>query len=112
MTKTKDSFCSYCGTAYATPLVYPRTCANEACGVTVWDNPIPFAWALGPVSLGGRTGLLVVRRGIEPQRGKLALVGGFIEAHEPWHVAAAREVREETSVIIDPARLEPLWYVS
>jgi len=67
----------------------------------VWANPIPVAVALVPVAWRGRTGLLVVRRGIEPRRGLLALVGGFVEEHERWQTAAAREVREETGVSID-----------
>jgi ADP-ribose pyrophosphatase YjhB (NUDIX family) len=53
-----------------------------------------------------------VRRGIEPGKGKLALVGGFVEEHETWQAAAAREVREETSVLVDPASMDPFWYVS
>jgi ADP-ribose pyrophosphatase YjhB (NUDIX family) len=55
---------------------------------------------------------LVVRRGIEPARGKLALVGGFLEEHERWQVGAAREIREETAVELDPATIEPFYYAS
>jgi len=112
MIRTRDTFCSYCGTAYAPPLAYPRTCANPACGVQVWANPIPVAVALVPVVHRERTGLLVVRRAIEPRIGMLALVGGFIEEHETWQAAAAREVREEAGVTIDPARVESFWCVS
>lgn len=106
----RDTFCSHCGTRYSPPLSYPRTCAG--CGVTVWDNPIPVCVALVPVRLAERKGLLVIRRAIEPGRGKLALVGGFLEAHEAWAVGAAREVREETGVVVDPARLRPRGFVS
>jgi ADP-ribose pyrophosphatase YjhB (NUDIX family) len=53
----------------------------------------------------------VIRRAIPPV-GRLALIGGFVEAHETWQACAAREVREEAGVIIDPAALEPLWYAS
>ena len=102
MPPTRDQFCSACGTAYAPPLSYPRLCANPACKMMVWANPIPVAVALVPVVHGGRTGLLVVRRGVEPRRGLLALVGGFVEDHERWQDAAAREVREEVHVEIDP----------
>jgi len=70
---TQDTFCSYCGTAYVPPLAYPRTCAT--CKTTVWSNPIPVSVVLVPVERDGRTGLLVVRRDIEPKRGLLALVG-------------------------------------
>jgi ADP-ribose pyrophosphatase YjhB (NUDIX family) len=105
----RDTFCSYCGTRFADPTTYPRMCT--ACGAQTWANPIPVAVVLLPVIDGARTGLLVVRRAIPPV-GKLALVGGFIEEHEPWQVCAAREMREETGIAIDPATLEPLWYAS
>lgn len=107
---TRDSFCSYCGTAFEPPLAYPRTCAK--CKTTIWANPIPVVLALVPIVREGRTGLLVVRRGVEPGRGKLALVGGFLEAHESWQAGAAREVREEVGVTIDASRLEPFHFVS
>ena len=112
MTRARDTFCSFCGTAYALPLVYPRKCANGACGAEVRANPVPVAVLLLPVAHEGRVGLLVVRRGIEPRRGMLALVGGFVEEHETWQVAAAREVREETSVVVEASRMDSFWYVS
>ena len=110
MRPVRDTFCSYCGTAYASPLAYPRTCAH--CKTTVWANPVPVSVVLVPVQDAGRTGLLVVRRAIEPAAGKLALVGGFLEAHETWQQGGAREVREETGLVIDPAPLVPLWFAS
>jgi len=106
----RDSFCSFCGTAYVPPLRYPRTCPS--CRVEVWANPVPVVVVLVPVEREGRTGLLVVRRNIEPARGSVALVGGFLEAHESWQEGAAREVREESGVHIDPAALAPFWYAS
>lgn len=105
----RDTFCSYCGARFADPTAYPRMCT--ACGAQTWANPVPVAVVLLPVIDGPRTGLLVVRRAIPPV-GKLALVGGFVEEHESWQVCAARELREETGVAIDPATLEPLWYAS
>lgn len=108
----RDTYCSYCGTAFTPPLGYPRTCANVACRVTIWANPIPVSVVLAPIVHRGRTGLLVVRRAIEPRRGKLALVGGFLEEHETWQEGGAREVREEAGVTIDPASLEALWFTS
>src|SRR5262249_50251917 len=51
-------------------------------------------------------GLLVVRRGIEPGRGKLALPGGFIDVGETWQQAGAREVFEETGLRIDPGEID------
>jgi ADP-ribose pyrophosphatase YjhB (NUDIX family) len=102
----KDAFCSYCGTKFPEPLAYPRTCAT--CKAPIWANPIPVAVALVPVG----DGLLVIRRGIPPGVGKLALVGGFVEAHESWQVGCARELREEANVTIDPSTLRVLWLAS
>jgi ADP-ribose pyrophosphatase YjhB (NUDIX family) len=105
----RDTFCSFCGTGFSDVSAYPRTCAS--CGVQTWANPIPVAVALIPILDGERTGLLVVRRAIPPVGG-LALIGGFVEEHESWQACAAREVREEAGVTLDPAALEPLWYAS
>ncbi|MCE9576425.1 MAG: NUDIX domain-containing protein [Deltaproteobacteria bacterium] len=108
--RMRDAFCSFCGAAFAAPLTYPRTCAS--CGVTIWANPIPVVVALVPIAVEDRLGLLTVRRAIPPGIGKLALVGGFLEAHETWQHGGAREVREETGVAIDPAALAPFWFTS
>lgn len=110
MTPTRDTFCSFCGTAYPTPLSYPRTCTG--CKVMVWANPIPVSVVLVPVEREGKTGLLVVRRAIEPRKDKLAIVGGFLEEHETWAQGGAREVREETGVVIDETKLTPFWFTS
>jgi ADP-ribose pyrophosphatase YjhB (NUDIX family) len=110
MPPVRDTFCSYCGTSFGGATTYPRTCPG--CQTQVWANPIPVSVVLVPVETAGRTGLLVVRRAIPPQIGKLALVGGFLEEHESWQVGGAREVREEAGVEVDAATLEPLWFAS
>jgi ADP-ribose pyrophosphatase YjhB (NUDIX family) len=112
MRPVKDRFCSFCGTAYAEALTYPRRCPNGACGVEVWANPIPVCVLLVPVRVGEATGLLVLRRGIEPQKGMLALPGGFLEEHETWQEGAARELREELDVVVAPDGIDPLWFSS
>jgi len=91
----KNSHCSYCGARFADAAPWPRRCA--ACGNTSYLNPLPVAVLLQPVD----GGLLAIRRAIAPV-GKLALPGGFIDADEGWQAAAARELREETGVQIDP----------
>jgi ADP-ribose pyrophosphatase YjhB (NUDIX family) len=110
MSLTRDTFCSYCGKAYEAPLSYPRTCVG--CKTQVWANPLPVSVVLVPVVREQRTGLLVVRRAIEPRRGKLALVGGFLEEHETWAEGGSREIREETGVAVDPKTLETFWFTS
>ena len=110
MKRVRDTFCSYCGAGYSTTDGYPRTCG--ACSTTVWANPLPVSVVLVPVRHEGREGLLVIRRGIEPGKGKLALVGGFLEEHETWQAGGVREVKEECGVIVDPASVTPFWFTS
>jgi ADP-ribose pyrophosphatase YjhB (NUDIX family) len=98
------SHCSYCGTAYAPDLAWPRVCAH--CGETTWLNPLPVALVMMPIlEEDGRTGLLMVRRGIEPQLGLLGLPGGFIEEGESWQEGAVRELREETGLVADASEV-------
>lgn len=106
----RDAFCHSCGAPFADTSRYPRRCT--ICRTEVWANPIPVTIALVPVEHDGRTGLLVVRRAIQPQLGKLGLVGGFLEDHETWTEGAARETREEAGVAIDAAGIVPLWFTS
>lgn len=100
MAKLKDAFCSYCGAAFAPGMDYPRTCGG--CKETTWRNPIPVAVLMVPAG----DGLLTVRRAIEPGAGKLALPGGYVNFGETWQQAAAREVKEETSLPLDPSRIQ------
>lgn len=107
---TRDTFCSFCGTRFAEPLRYPRTCAH--CSQTIWSNPLPVSVVLQPVKHDGSDGLLVIRRNIEPKKGLLALTGGFLEDHETWQAGGAREVREETGLQLEPSSLSAFWFTS
>src|SRR5919205_2865126 len=97
--------CSHCGSRWPARTPWPRTCS--ACGETTWSNPIPVAVVLLPVRQpGGATGIVVIRRDIEPARGQLALPGGFIETGESWKQAAVRELREETGLLAEPHEVQ------
>ena len=91
----KNSHCSFCGARFGEPRIWPRTC--ETCHHASFLNPAPVAVVLLPVD----DGVLVVRRDIPPNRGALALPGGFIDHGESWRDAAVRELREETNIVID-----------
>jgi len=103
-THLPNSHCQYCGTAYAED-AWPRICTG--CGETTWRNPLPVSLLLVPVipAGGGRPGVVVVRRDIEPARGELCLPGGFLEYGETWQEGAARELREEAALHADPAEI-------
>jgi len=103
--RIQHSHCSYCGTAYQPDTPWPRTCAG--CTEITWRNPLPVAVVLLPVRrTAGGTGLVVIRRDIEPARGQLALPGGFIELGERWQEAAVRELREETGLLAEPSDVD------
>lgn len=92
----KDSHCGYCGAPYGGVTGWPRTCA--ACGDTAYRNPTPVAVALLPAYDADGTGLVVITRTIEPQRGGIALPGGYVDHAEEWQHALVRELREETGI--------------
>ncbi|MFC5803919.1 NUDIX domain-containing protein [Streptomyces formicae] len=93
----KDSHCSSCGAPYpAGATGWPRTCA--VCADVAYRNPLPVAVALVPAATARGTGLVVITRTIEPQRGGIALPGGFIDRAEDWRHAVVRELKEETGI--------------
>ena len=67
--------------------------ACYACGLVDWGNPTPVVVCLQPTTFDE---MIVVRRNIEPQKGKLCLPGGFIDEGENLWDAATRELMEET----------------
>lgn len=94
--RDRNAHCAACGAAYPPGAPWPRTCV--ACGETRWLNPTPVGVMIVPVD----DGVLLIRRGIEPRRGELALPGGFIVVGETWQQGAVRELREETDVVVAP----------
>lgn len=95
----KNSHCSYCGHAFNENEKWPRTCAK--CGNITFLNPLPVVVVLVPID----DGLVVIRRGVEPHKGILALPGGYIHSNESWQEAGAREVLEETGIHISPEEI-------
>jgi 8-oxo-dGTP diphosphatase len=91
---TPHTFCHFCGAKH-TEKKFPKTCG--ACREITWRNPTPVVVAIVR-TLG--SGLLTVRRDIEPEKGELAFPGGYVDFGESWQEAAAREVFEETSELV------------
>jgi len=67
----------------------------KACGWHYYHNPLPSVAILG---VNGQDEILLVKRGIEPDKGRWALPSGFIEVGETPEEAVLRELKEETGL--------------
>jgi thiamine-phosphate diphosphorylase len=90
------SFCPRCGSRLEKRNLEDRErdyC--PACRRVVYENPVP---ATAVLLFNGNDELLLVRRDVEPGRGKWCLPGGFQELGETPEQCALRELREETGL--------------
>lgn len=105
ITLQPHSFCSFCGERFAPQVGWPRPCAN--CGGVTYRNPLPVGVLIQPIEMSaGGQAVVLVRRAIQPQSGRLALPGGFLEVGETWQAGAARELYEETGITAVVAGIE------
>ncbi len=95
----KDSYCSFCGSQFSEDQVYPKDCSD--CHNITYVNPKPVAAVLLPIINEDRVGILTIRRAIPPFIGSLALPGGYVDVGETWQQGAARELFEETGIVVD-----------
>ena len=80
--------------------------ACPACGFIAYVNPRLVVTTI-PVTDAGEA--LLLRRGMEPSRGKWAQPGGFMEIDESVTEAAIRETLEETGILVEPGRIVGLY---
>jgi ADP-ribose pyrophosphatase YjhB (NUDIX family) len=103
------NFCSNCGAALAAgvpPTEHRERMACPACGFIAYVNPRLVVTTI-PVTDAGEA--LLLRRGIEPGRGRWAQPGGFMEVDETVTEAAVRETLEETGLLVEPGELLGLY---
>ena len=93
----KFKFCPVCGSRrWVEHNIKSKQC--EDCGFVYYANP---SAATAAFILNGRNEMLVVRRGKEPARGTLDLVGGFVDMYETVEEGMRREIKEETGLEVD-----------
>ena len=63
-----------------------------------WPRPMVTVDATVFTHCGGTTKVLLIKRGNEPDKGKWAVPGGFVDPDEELEDAAARELAEETGL--------------
>ena len=88
-------FCPSCGTSIPIPEIKSLECSH--CGFTYFFNP-----TIGTAGFieNDRGEVLLIKRGKNPAKGKLAPPGGFADYGESAEEALSREVREETGLEI------------
>lgn len=105
MTKCEDKthpldifrYCPVCGSPnFVTNNEKSKRCAD--CGFVYFFNP---SGATVAVIVNERDELLVVRRAKEPAKGTLDLPGGFLDCAETAEEGVAREVFEETGLVVE-----------
>jgi ADP-ribose pyrophosphatase YjhB (NUDIX family) len=103
------NYCSNCGTPLVEgipPTEHRERMACPRCGFIAYVNPRLVVTTI-PVTDDGRA--LLLRRGIEPSRGKWAQPGGFMEIDETVTEAAIRETLEETGLLVEPGEIVGLY---
>lgn len=102
MTTDQVNFCIRCGTSLVTQDCFGRsrpTC--PACGWVHFPDPKVAVAVL----VCDHNKILLVRRTNEPRRGYWTLPAGFMDAGEDPTLAAERECREETGLVVKVAHL-------
>jgi ADP-ribose pyrophosphatase YjhB (NUDIX family) len=93
-------FCPRCGhplTVRQLRTGEPPRLVCSSCGFVFYLDP---KVAVCTVIRTAQSGLILVRRAIEPGFGKWVVPGGYVDRGEPLHDAARREAREESGLIV------------
>ena len=101
------NFCPRCGAALETRECFgePRPCCPD-CGYVHFYHPQVAA----AVFIHDAERVLLIKRAVEPERGKWALPAGYVDAFEDPRQTAVREVREETGLDVRVTRLVDVFH--
>ncbi len=89
-------FCPFCAEPLAPRHLQGRErLICDKCGWVNYVNPLPVVACL-VLDPAGK--ILLIRRGVEPAKGAMALPGGFFEQEESPEEAGRRELKEETGL--------------
>ena len=92
----KYKFCYKCGSKAEIILVEGRKQAYcPECQTILYDNPIR---SVAVCTRNNDNQILLVKRAVEPEKGKWCLPGGFVERGETTRETALRELKEETGL--------------
>jgi ADP-ribose pyrophosphatase YjhB (NUDIX family) len=97
-------FCPRCGSELELEELQLALC--PACGSRYYSNSAP---TVGALCEDGRGRLMLVRRAVEPEKGKWDTPGGFLEEGEDPLAALRRELREETGLEVEPLEFLGAW---
>ena len=108
-------FCGFCGTAGelivdggGRELLFCLRCRRS----TYADSNSTSIFVSVVAIVHAEAKLLMIRRGVAPYIGTWAPPGGFVEAGESLEAAAAREVREECGLMLNPHQFVPYGITS
>ncbi len=93
-------FCPRCGAESSSVGMIPFRCS--ACQFTQFFGPVA---AVGALIVDSQSRLLLVRRARAPGKGLWGLPGGFVDCDETIEEALAREVVEETQLVMTRCQL-------
>lgn len=100
-------YCPRCASecrAESTVGINPFRCGQ--CGFTFYFNT---ASAVAVIIEDAEGRVLLIRRGREPAKGKLAMAGGFTDPGETGEEATRREIREELGLELDELHYLGTW---
>ena len=103
MIAVEPTYCPTCGTELVTREFEGRARDHcSACDRTWWRQSVPTT----SVAVCDDERVLLIERADGPDAGRWDLPAGHPESDEPAREAAARELREETGLRVDPQTLE------